>query len=152
MRGISQLPEYLAKYGYENPGTNPANPSLFSYANNTELGFFEWMTSQPDTEELDGFNQAMARSMDSKRAAIVNVPVFQELVDTTSDEVAIVDVGGGYGHLLREIRHRLPQIKGRLVLEDLPETVKGAEWVTAEDNVGVQGYNFLQQEQPIKGQ
>ena len=109
------------------------------------------MTKQSDTKDLDKFNQAMVRSMDSTRIGILDVPVFQEVADTTPDEVAVVDIGGGYGHFSREIRRRLPQIKGRLVVEDLPETVKGAEWVTPEDNVTVQGYNFFQQEQPVKG-
>ena len=151
IRGLSQLPEYLAEYGYDNPGSNPANPTPFSYVNNTELEFFEWMASNPDKTALNEFNLAMSRSVQTKQIGLLGLPVFDELTDTNPDEVAIVDVGGGYGHLLREVRRRLPHIKGRLVVEDLPETVKGAEWITPEDNVGIQGYNFFREEQPVKG-
>lgn len=114
------------------------------------------MVKNQDKSRLNKFNETMARSMDTDRAVsgqtfLDSYPFEKELADAPPDENVIVDVGGGYGQVLREIRARLPQVKGRLVLEDLPETLKGAGGVVPTDNVAIQGYNFFTQEQPIKG-
>lgn len=39
------------------------------------------------------------------------------------DAVTIVDVGGNLGHDLKLFQQRYPEIRGRLVLMDLPEVV-----------------------------
>ena len=68
---------------------------------------------------------------------------------SSSDEVVLVDVGGGYGQVLEDIRKYQPAMKGKMVLEDLPETVKGAIKL---ENVDVMPYNFFTTTQPVKGQ
>ena len=40
------------------------------------------------------------------------------------DDVAIVDVGGGMGHDLVELRKKNPSIPGRFILQDLPQVVE----------------------------
>jgi len=81
---------------------------------------------------------------------LAGFPFERELADCPPDEVAIVDVGGGYGHLLKAVRSQLPGVKGKLVLEDLPETVAAAGHIG--DNIDVQPYNFLKDMQPVKGE
>lgn len=114
------------------------------------------MISQPDKNELNKFNQTMSLSLDArhyhKRTHFLDLYPFEaELKDASPEEVAVVDVGGGYGHLLREVRKHLPQMMGKLVLEDLAETVEGAGGVVPTENVDVQPYNFFTQEQPVIG-
>jgi hypothetical protein len=65
IREISSLPEYLAEYGYENPGANPDHPSVFQWMHKTEKAYFQWMISQPDKNELNKFNGAMSVSLDT---------------------------------------------------------------------------------------
>lgn len=43
-------------------------------------------------------------------------------LNLTDDDIAIVDIAGGQGHILEEIRQRNPQIKGRFIAQDLPST------------------------------
>src|SRR3954467_8718780 len=104
------LPDYLEKFGYENPSANPDNPSLFSWANQTHLDYFEWMASKENKSALDNFNVKMARSMIND-GVLRSFPFEERLADVSADQVAMVDVGGGYGHFLREVRAQLPGVK-----------------------------------------
>jgi demethylsterigmatocystin 6-O-methyltransferase len=116
------------------------------------MQFFQWMQTQ--TDMLAKYNASMAMLIETERVNVGKTfidtyPFAEELADATPDETLVVDVGGGYGQLLRELRTRIPQVTGKMVLQDLPETVKGAAQM---DNVVFQPYNFLQQEQPVKGE
>lgn len=48
-----------------------------------------------------------------------------EGLDRNEQAVTVVDVGGSLGHELLEIKKKYPELPGRLVLEDLPEIIKG---------------------------
>jgi hypothetical protein len=114
------------------------------------------MISQPDKNDLNKFNRAMSHSLDVKDGhegthLFDLYPFEANLRNASPGEAAVVDVGGGYGHLLREIRKRLPQITGKLILEDLLETVEAAGGVVPTENVEIQPYDFFTQEQPVKG-
>lgn len=53
-------------------------------------------------------------------------PVSEQLAekfDPSSSEVMLVDVGGGLGHDLRELREKHPSLPGRLVLQDRAEVI-----------------------------
>lgn len=158
IREIARLPEYLNHIKYRNPGSDPAQPTLFQWTNDTDLEFFQWMQTQSDT--LARFNASMAKSIETERdniagKTIVDVYPFEAEVANADGslpslgEPLVVDVGGGYGHLLQEIRTRLPHVKGKMVLEDLPETVRGA---VPMENVDIVSYNFFTQQQPVKGE
>ena len=106
--------------------------------------------------QLNAFNASMAASTSTERAGSKNgfadlYPFESELGGSlsSSDEVVLVDVGGGYGQVLEDIRQHLPGMKGTMVLEDLPETVKGAIKL---ENVEVVPYNFFTTIQPVRGQ
>ncbi len=153
---MDNIHEYFLKYGFDNPGANPNNPSMFQFINNTDLEYFEWMTTNPDKSHLDNFNVSMAGSLEAERidtgeTFIDTFPFTQELADISPDEIAVVDVGGGYGHLLREFRTKYPHINAKVALEDLPETVAGAGGVVPGENTIIQPYNFFNEVQPIKG-
>ena len=68
------------------------------------------------------------------------------------DGVALVDVGGGKGHILEVIRDVYPSLKakGKLALEDLKVVFDGGILVD-EKEVLVQTYDFFAGTQPIKG-
>jgi hypothetical protein len=60
----------------------------------------------------------------------------------------LVDVGGGYGQVLEDIQKYVPGLVGKMVLEDLPETVEAHVPL---ENVEIVPYNFITTEQPVKG-
>ena len=151
-RDMVKLPEYLQHISYQNPGNNSNQPTLFQWANKTDQEFFQWMQRQP--KALQKFNTSMSNSVAIERlstgkSVVDGYPFAHELADAGPDEIVVVDIGGGYGHLLQELRTQFPQIKGKVVVEDLPETVKG---VLPIENAEVVPYNFFIQEQPVKGQ
>jgi O-methyltransferase domain len=149
---ISKLPEYLAKTSYRNPGDDPTARSMFQHVNNTDLEFFEWMQTQPDA--LTAFNTGMSNSCAIERTATgrgyADIYPFHTLEKDLSDpdEIVLVDVGGGYGHVLDEIKKRYPTMKGKMVLEDLAKTVEAHLPL---ENVDIVTYNFLTEQQPVIG-
>jgi demethylsterigmatocystin 6-O-methyltransferase len=42
---------------------------------------------------------------------------------STEDEVLLVDVGGGHGQKVLAMRARFPDLKGRMIVQDLKETI-----------------------------
>ena len=75
-------------------------------------------------------------------------PFEKEVATTSNPETALfVDVGGGFGHQCNALRARLPNVPGRVILEDLPAVVARA---TPAEGVEVLGHDFMK-EQPIQG-
>lgn len=66
-----------------------------------------------------------------------------------SDFVLLVDVGGGQGADALAFRQAHPNISGRIIVEDLPETIAGAD-KTSLHGVELQAYDFFTP-QPVKG-
>lgn len=67
--------------------------------------------------------------------------------DLTDNDVAFVDVGGGNGQQCASLKEKLPQISGRVVLQDRPEVLDKALSV---DGMEKMSYDYLT-EQPVKG-
>ena len=77
-------------------------------------------------------------------------PIRKNLVDGFDEiggNVFWVDVGGGYGQKTIAIKKAFPDIPGRFIVEDLPDTITNAPKVEGIENVS---HDFLT-EQPIKG-
>lgn len=75
-------------------------------------------------------------------------PVKERLSSATEDEVLVVDIGGGAGHDLLGFRARHPDLKGRLVLEELPYMIK--QVADKSDGLELVEHDFYTL-QPIKG-
>jgi len=78
-------------------------------------------------------------------------PVQAELLaDASCDtqDVLLVDVGGGKGHDLERFSQRFPAASGRLVLQDLPTTLDGVAELGV--NIEVLPHDFFGV-QPIRG-
>lgn len=67
------------------------------------------------------------------------------------DDVLMVDVGGGAGHQCVALRKAHPDLKGRVILQDLPGTIAMVDQ-NALSNLGIeaQGHDFMTP-QPVKG-
>lgn len=63
------------------------------------------------------------------------------------DSAMLVDIGGGIGHEVQGILKRYPSLPGRMVLQDLPNTIAQ---VPETNNMKAMAYDFFTP-QPIKG-
>lgn len=66
---------------------------------------------------------------------------------TGPDDVLFVDVAGGVGHQCALLKGKLPELKGRVILEDLPMVIPHAIPTPGVENMGID----MWQGQPIKG-
>lgn len=62
------------------------------------------------------------RSLSTGSLAVTAYPFGVELgkLAVSDDEVAIVDIAGGQGHIMMDVLERSPNIKGRIIVQDLP--------------------------------
>lgn len=68
------------------------------------------------------------RSLSSGGLAATAYPFGRELDKSNirEGEVAIVDVGGGQGHIMGEVRKQNPGLKGRIIVQDLQSVLDAA--------------------------
>lgn len=152
--GLAKLPEYLAITSYANPGTLPGAATPFQYGNSTPLTFYQSLAT--DEKARNGFDDQMKRHVIMERAraqaGFASIYDFEAEIGCLvmeAEDVALVDVGGSQGHVLEDVKRHLPNLKGRLVLEELPETL---ESVKIPEGIEAVPYNFLEAVQPVKGE
>ena len=111
----------------------------------TDLSFFEWLHTQP--KMLAMFSAAMAASSARQIGPLTGRLSGLFPTDDLGAEVAIVDVGGGRGQILNELRKARPNLRGQMIVQDLPREVEGREL-----SLGVQSmvHDFFTP-QPIQG-
>ncbi|KAI0972145.1 putative hydroxyindole O-methyltransferase [Xylaria arbuscula] len=119
--GISfqYLPEYLKNISYTLPTDVTNGP--FQAAHKTELSAFSWLDKTPTY--IDAFNNYMSAYRAGKPSWVDPhfYPVADRLIDGFNpdiSEVFLVDVGGGKGHDLQELKAKHPDIPGKLILQD----------------------------------
>jgi len=97
------------------------------------------------------FNTAMQAATRGSAWAIPIYPFEAELkkVETSDETVLVVDVGGGRGQATLQIKALCLNIKGRMILEDLPEVTADIK-DTLPEGIEVLPYDFFTP-QPIKG-
>ncbi|KAF6226881.1 hypothetical protein HO133_008322 [Letharia lupina] len=133
---------------------NPRNiaDGPFQHAHHTKEPFFVWLGERPEHSEhfnnyMSGYRQGKRRWMDEGF-----YPLKERLgADTPNDDknpVLLVDVGGGLGHDLEELKVKHPGIRGRLVLQDQPEVI--AQIGKASDGTELTTHDFFTP-QSVKG-
>ena len=119
------LPEFLEKNNFHNP-TDPDN-CPFQVGFHTEENLFKWFPKHP--ENLDWFNSWMTGQRDGRPYWLDFYLFEQQIVHgfhEVDDAVMLVDVGGARGHEVEAIKAKYPQLPGRMILQDLPDTIKQA--------------------------
>lgn len=152
---MPKLPAYLASLGYRNP--NDRHNSFFGFAHQTELNMYEWLQEHP--EQMEIFNEFQSANAQLNEGSVQRIlqslllpadddfGTDSEMSGQGDDRVLFVDVGGGRGESLRTFRRNHPELRGRIILEDLPKVVEGQEVV---EGVEAIAHDFFT-EQPIKG-
>lgn len=135
---VSDLPVCLAENGFfEKVGP----PCVFNQTVNSDLDFYSWLKVNPDM--LTDFQKLMAVP---RAGDWVGAIPFENC--GPSDRAAFVDVGGNIGHQCAQLKARHPELAGRIVVQDLPETIASAP--------KAKGIKFMEHDfftpQPVKGQ
>ena len=110
----------------------------------TELPGFIWFPSQP--QRFGYFQQVMTVQRAGAITWLSAFPFKQELGDFDGENV-LVDIGGGFGHQCTALIEAFPELSGKLVLQDLPQTLA---MVPPIDGVEIIVHNFFEP-QVIKG-
>jgi demethylsterigmatocystin 6-O-methyltransferase len=146
---IQAAPSFLADTKYQDI-TNSRN-TPFQKAFKTELAAFDWVSQQPKL--FAAMQQVMTMMQGSQW--LVEFDALDEAAralekKTPSQEFErpfFVDVGGGHGHQLVQLRDKYPHLKGSLILQDLPEAV---EQLPPIEGVNIVAQNFFDK-QGIEG-
>ncbi|KAK3706935.1 hypothetical protein LTR37_012434 [Vermiconidia calcicola] len=146
------IPKYLAKNSYKNPTDSTKTP--FNLAYNTELPVFKWREQNPENYKVgQAFMAAQRIGQRSVWDGLVPLDDFKmKQEDIDNDRVMLCDVGGGSGHQCVEFRKYQPDMKGRIVTEDLfsvQNLAKNREELN-KLNIEMVPHNFMQ-EQPVQG-
>lgn len=114
------MPAYLEQIKYRNPTESDRGP--FQYAMKTDLGMFDYLNERP--KRLAVFNTFMEGQRKGRADWFEYYPVEDSLCEGSEEDfVLIVDVGGGRGHDLEALKRAFPDLRGRLVVQDLPKTI-----------------------------
>ncbi|KAI4177499.1 MAG: hypothetical protein LQ343_000480 [Gyalolechia ehrenbergii] len=120
------MPESLAKNNYRCPQALEG-PLQDTY--DTKLAGFDFIMEPRWAETLKDCNLFMQGRREGSVSWLEFYPFAEKILaeaDTGNKAVLVVDVGGGLGHGLMELKEKFPTIEGRLVLQDLPKTVQQA--------------------------
>lgn len=109
--------DYYQKTGFQ------AKESLFEYAFHKDL----WTLLREKPSLHKDFLDYMKGRKDGDPRWIDYFPISTQVEDlsTAENAVTLVDIGGNLGHDLKLFQERCPEIPGRLILMDLPETIAG---------------------------
>ena len=141
------LPDFLANTNYQNP--TDSSHCAFNDAFHTTGNIFEWFPKNP--KQLEYFNLFMTGQREGRANWLDFYPLKAQIVDGfqgSDDAVILVDVGGAMGHEILAIKEKYPNLPGKLVLQDLPDTVKQ---VTIIPGMQAMAHDFFT-EQPLKGE
>lgn len=138
------LPGYLKRTGYKSSAdqTDTATKDAF----HTPLHIFAYFGQHP--ELLAPFNDYMALRRTAGVTWLGVYPVKQETEGWPADRAVFVNVGGGIGHQCAEFKESFPEVKGKVVLQDLAQSIERALPTPGVNNMV---HDFFEP-QPIQGE
>lgn len=142
MPALLALPDFLASTGYNNPTDAEKGPFVFVHG----AQLFDYLTANPKI----GTTVAMAMQASTRyRGSLVSVFPTEELVKQgKNNNVLLVDCGGSTGHDIRTFYAKHAQPKAKLVLQDLPNVLLGAD--NLPEQIEKMPHDFFKP-QPVKG-
>lgn len=114
---VLAMPETLRERGYKAPTKESGTP--YQWAHGEELWTFLGRYPERALDMVQGM-----KSLSTGCLAGDAYPFGAELAKLAiqDGDVAIVDIAGGQGHVMEEVRRTHASIKGRIIVQDLPST------------------------------
>ncbi|KAI9708623.1 MAG: hypothetical protein M1820_003841 [Bogoriella megaspora] len=142
------LPSYFQKHGLQSPSNALDGPWQHTHGPGHP---FEWLNKHPDVFEaffLYIYAQRNERpSWTDHDFYPVNERLIQGLI-LEGDESALIDVGGATGQCLQEFLEKVPDWKGRLILQEQEPVIKQSKGL--DSRIELQAYDFFKP-QIVKG-
>ncbi|KAF2112724.1 putative hydroxyindole O-methyltransferase [Lophiotrema nucula] len=118
----AKLPEYLKNTKYQNPTDKDA--SIFQFAFDTKLHYFEWLSLPEHAAKIETFNAHMDfKTLGKKWFQSTDVSAILNDPSPDPESVLMIDIGGNAGHDIVDFKKAFPEMKGRLVLQELPAVI-----------------------------
>ncbi|KAI9691908.1 MAG: hypothetical protein M1822_007981 [Bathelium mastoideum] len=137
-------PSFLKENNYQNP-TDEKNTAL-QMGWNTRKQPFDLMLTLPGA--MNQFHTYMALRRQVALSWLTVFPVNEETAGLTDRErPLLVNIGGGIGHQCAQFREKHPDIPGRVILQDVPETIAIALQTPGVENMA---HDYFKP-QPIRG-
>ena len=143
----NELPALLSETAYQNP-MDASHTALQRAFKSPGIHMFGLMQKQPGV--FKAFNTYMSVQREGRPNFADFFPVERQLIDGLSgapNAVLFVDVGGGQGQEIVELRRKLPTLPGRTILQDLPEIIQATP---KSKDMEATEHNFFEP-QPIRG-
>ncbi|KAI0003924.1 O-methyl transferase B [Xylariaceae sp. FL0662B] len=138
------IPSYLKNNTYINPVDETHTP--FHDGWRTRVNPFQWMAEHP--EQLEHSSTYMAIRRQTELSWMMVYPVDEEVSGVTDPEQPLyVNISGGIGENCAQFRQRYPDVRGRIILQDLPATIAQS---LPTPGVEKMAHDYLQP-QPVKG-
>jgi hypothetical protein len=144
------MPDYFKANGYKLPIDAESGPLQFAFDTPLESYIF-WQTKPAFA---DNFNTFMAGKLGATKTGQSwedVYPVKENIInafDPKISDVLFVDIAGGRGHEVAQIKANYPGAPGRFILEDLPAVIDDVKELDA--SIERIKYNFFEP-QPVKG-
>ncbi|KAI1744961.1 S-adenosyl-L-methionine-dependent methyltransferase [Xylaria scruposa] len=146
---INAMPQFFRENKYANI-TNPAVLPFHQGQNTTEPAF-NWINERPDV--LKSFMGWMAGQRDGLPTFLSTVDFNAEFAKGAEASTPVfVDVGGSMGHQCIAVKQKYPELVGRVVLQDLPETIEKVKVnpLPGFEQIEAMEYDFFTP-QPLRG-
>ena len=154
MNAAAKLPAYLERTSFANPTRSAEGNGLWQYAFNTPLDFWAWLEEDPERARVFHSSMTARRQASADHAWFKMYPVLENLCSTMSadsDEVLMIDIGGGWGQDLLDFRSAFPSAPGRLLLQDQAHTLAEVDEESLKSGrIEMISHNFFDP-QPVKG-
>ena len=121
---FQEMPAFLRKNNYQDVTDGKA--TVFQPAYNTELDTYTYFSQHP--ENLKALIKYMGLEQGVRGRWLKEYPFEKQTQgwNPNSEEALFVDIGGNVGHYCALFKSRFPNIPGRILLEDLPDTLTHA--------------------------
>lgn len=133
------IPEFLRERKGQTITSN--TDTAFQKAFNTNLSAFEWMDQHP--ANLQSLSHFMAMRQDNNWTD--QFPVTAEFASAPPQptDVALIDIGGGYGHQALLFRQKYPQL-GSVVVQEIPTVLDRLPPASEADGLEFHVHDFFQ--------
>ncbi|KAF8849910.1 sterigmatocystin 8-O-methyltransferase [Acephala macrosclerotiorum] len=150
LRSLSYMPEYFRNNGYKLPSDSVSGPLQFAFK--TPLESYAFWNTMPAF--ADNFNTFMAGKMGAGKTGQSwekAYPVKENIIDGFDEHISnavFVDIAGGRGHEVGQLRANFRDAPGRFILQDLPAVIDDVKDLDC--SIERMKHNFFEP-QPVHG-